>query len=464
MSGYRLGIKCCFCGGSLEIDEASRTTRCSHCGSVLKIAREGTVRGYYVDDDTPKREVKFLIDRHLKKSGESLVSRWGEMSKKYLPFWRINAVVFSTYERMTGTSIEYDEFRLEPTEESSRTEVKIVPKEISFCANDTFAWGIESLGIRTQVLKLEPLDSEFYETNDPVPLTVDSEQATGRFDKAIQSTASAVSQSGTNIDVTGIMPETMLIYFPVWVAEFTNRSGRHVAQLDPLAKRVASITDGEIEIPRSSTPPSFKSDPVKIMPHRCPNCGCDLPQCERSVTYYCANCKRLFMAEGMSYKQLRAKIPSDIEGEHQLFPFWVFDLSASFAGSDADEFDQALGLIGFSHEKFYVPAFNIVNPSRMLRLVSHYNKRNDTFAFEKHPTNDYTFADVTLTPEHAASMIVPLTVATKTMKGFKSYEASVSGQADVGDPDLVWLPYALDRYFWREQITGAAIEKAAVKV
>jgi hypothetical protein len=353
---------------------------------------------------------------------------------------------------------------LEPAEESSRTEVKIVPKEISFCANDSIAWGIESLGIRTQVLKLEPLDSELYETNDLVPLTIDSEQATSRFDKAIQSTASAVSQSGSNIDVTAIMPETTLIYFPVWVARFTNRSGRHVAQLDPLAKRVATITGGEFEMPEQNSAPSFKCDSVQIVPHRCPNCGRDLPECEKSVTYYCANCKRLFMAEGLDYKQLKVRIPPEHEGEHQLFPFWVFDLEASFAGSEADELSRALSLIGFSHDRFYVPAFNIVNPSRMLRLVSHYNKRNDTFAFEKHPSNNYTFADVTLTPEHAASMIVPLTVATKTMKGFKSHEASVSGQADIGNPQLVWLPYTLDRYFWRDRITGAAIEKAAVKV
>jgi hypothetical protein len=170
------------------------------------------------------------------------------------------------------------------------------------------------------------------------------------------------------------------------------------------------------------------------------------------------------MAEKLEYKQLEVKVPSGLDKEHQLFPFWVFDLAAYSAESEADGLFQALSLIRFSHDRFYIPAFNIVNPSRMLRLVSHYNKRNDTFAFEKHPTNNYTFADVTLTPEHAASMIVPLTVATKTMKGFKSYEASISGRIDFSDPQLVWLPYAPDRYFWREQITGAAIEKAAVKV
>ncbi len=411
MSGYRLGIKCCFCGGSLEIDEASRTTRCSHCGSVLKIVREGTVRGYYVDDDTPKREVKFLVDRHLKKSGEPLVSRWGDISKKYLPFWRINAIVFSTYERMTGGRIEYDDFRPEPVEESSRTEVRIVPKEISFCANDSVAWGIESLGIRTQVLRLDPLDNEFYESNDLLPLTTDIEQAKTRFDQAIRSTATAVTRLGTDVDVTAIMPETMLIYFPIWIAEFTNRSGRHVAQLDPLAKRVASITDGGFEMPEQNFASSFKCDSVQIIPHRCPNCGCDLPECERSVTYYCANCKRLFMAEKLEYKQLEVKVPSGLDKEHQLFPFWVFDLAVYSAESEADGLFQALSLIRFSHDRFYIPAFNIVNPSRMLRLVSHYNKRNDTFAFEKHPTNNYTFADVTLTPEHAASMIVPIRTA-----------------------------------------------------
>jgi len=385
------------------------------------------------------------------------------VSRLYVPFWRINATVFSTYQRTSGGAVVFTESLPEPAEESPGAEVRIVSKEISFCADDSFTWAIESLGVRTQVLGLSPLDSEFYESNDVASMTIDIRQAKDRFEQTVRSTATAVSSAGRNIDMTVVALESALIYFPIWIVSFTNRSGRHVAQFDPLAKRVASMTDRELEIPLPENGRPIECDSIRIVPHRCPNCGCDLPESERSVTYYCATCMRLFRADGQKYRQLKMRIPSGLEKEYQLFPFWVFDLADAVWPEKCDLL-QALSLIGFSHERFYVPAFNIVNPSRLLRLVSHYNRRDDTFVFENQLRNAYTFSDVTLSPEHAASMIVPLTVAVKTTKGYEAHDAPVTGQADVGHPELVWLPYALDQYFWREQITGAAIEKAAVKI
>jgi hypothetical protein len=463
MSGYRLGISCCFCGGGLEIDEASRTTRCRHCGSILRIARAGGIRSYYVDDQTVKREVKFLIDRHLKDSGEPLVSRWGEILRVYLPFWRMTAVAFSTIERATGAYSEYAELQQESVEAESRTEVKIALKDVSFCANDTFAWGIESLGVRTQVLTLKPLDSEFNSSNHLVPLTVDFEAAKGRLHSTIASIATAGSSAGSSIDVTTTTPEGTLIYFPLWVVEFTNGTGEHVAQFDPVASRVSSVADGRLEMPDRAGDTPSGCDVLQVVPHRCPECGHDMPESEKSVTYYCTNCRRLFGEVGLEYRQLELKIPSGLDQHCRLLPFWVFDIRDSVWPQKA-ELLHALSLIGFSREKFYVPAFDIGNPSRLLRLVSHYNKADHSLTFEQLHTGDYCFADVTLAPEGAADLIIPLTVATKTMKGYKSHEAYVSGGIDAAPPELIWMPYALDTYFWRDQITGAVIEKAAVKI
>ncbi len=463
ISSYRLGITCCFCGGSLEVDEASHTARCGHCGSVLRVAREGGIRGYYIDDDTPKREVKFLIDRHLKDSGDPLVSSWGDISRVYLPFWRISAITFSAVDKSKVTVFEYGDSQREPAEESQGVQVKIVTKDVTFCGNDRFAWGIESLGIRTQVLRLDPLCSEFYESNHPVKLTTDFEQAKDRFIKTVESTATAVSTTGSRVNVSAISPEGMLIYFPIWLAEVTSRSGGYVVQYDPVAKRVVSMAQSEFEIPLSESAPSYGCDSIRITPHRCPNCGCDLPECKESVAYYCGNCGRLFTHRGLEYKQLELRIPSDINQGCRLFPFWVFDLANS-VGPEKENLLKALNLIGFSRDRFYVPAFNITNPSRLLRLVSHYNRIRDELTFEGRSSRNCAFADVTLAAEAAASLISPLTAATKAIKGYGSYETPAEGLVGMSDPELVWPPHALDRYFWREQITGAAIEKAAVRV
>ena len=122
---------------------------------------------------------------------------------------------------------------------------------------------------------------------------------------------------------------TALIYFPVWIARFANSTGRYVAQFDPLAKRVASITDEETPIPPGDTITSTETAAIQIIPHRCPNCGMDLPDNARSTTYYCGNCRRMFFDRGEGYRRLQVMIPAGLDAQSTLFPFWVFDLLSS---------------------------------------------------------------------------------------------------------------------------------------
>jgi len=105
----------------------------------------------------------------------------------------------------------------------------------------------------------------------------------------------------------------------------------------------------------------------------------------------------------------------------------------------------------------------VANPERLMRLVGHYNRRDHHFTFAELPDDKYRFADVTITPDQAACLIIPLTAAAIVIAGYQDHHTPPPGTIDIAEPDLIWLPYAPDRYFWREQITGATIEKAAVR-
>ncbi len=461
-SGYRLGITCCFCGGKLDVDEASHTICCPHCASVLKIARSSGIRKYVITGGLAKHEVKFHIDRHLKKSKLPLASRWLELKRVYVPFWRVTGTVFSIETRPRNAGFDFPGCEAYVIDDKPETEVTITARDVSFCADESFNWGVESLGVRTQTLRLAPLATEFYETNHFIMPSMTLDQAEGRFDQATTTAAITTAEPGSEVSITTVGLGGALIYFPIWVANFINSAGKKTARFDPLAKRVVALDHGEAEIPKADSSSSSNTASLQIIPHRCPNCGKDLPESERSVTYYCGNCRRLFVEADGGYEQLTVHIPQNHNLADVLFPFWVFDLDKSnWPGKD--DLLKAFNLIRYRHDLFYIPAFGVANPERLMRLVGHYNRRADNFTFQELPGEKYSFADVTISPEQAACLIVPLTAAAKAIAGYKSHEAPVKGTIEVAEPELIWLPYSPDRYFWREQITGATIEKAAVR-
>jgi len=462
-AGYKLGITCCFCGGLLEIDEASHTTRCSHCGSVLKIARRAGVEKYYIEDTLIPREVKFHIDRHLKKEKLPLVSRWQDIVQVYLPFWRFSAAAFIVHLPRHRDIVEFECAANDDLTDGPVSDVKITNKEISFCADERSNWGIASLGLRTQVVRLNPVNEEFQQNNHLVVPSVDRRAAGPRFGTTIKAMAGSVAKTGWSTDVSVAGLKESIIYYPIWIANFINSEGPFSAQFDPLPKRVVSIAAGELEIPPADTGGDGKS-PIQIIPHRCPNCGEDLPDNARSVTYYCHNCRRLLVGKSNGYDRLRVNVPEDADPKDTLFPFWVFDLTGP-GWPEQGRLLEDVNLLQMRPDRFFMPAFEISNPLRMLRLLGHYNRLNSEheFKFTEHPTDCYSFTDVTLSAAEAARFVVVLPSAYAAVKGYFTELLRVEREFDVPQPRLVWLPYTRDRYFWRDNLTGATIEKAAVR-
>lgn len=457
---FRLDIKCCFCGGRLDIDEASRCTRCGHCGSILKIVRDSEPT-YLIRDDVLKREVKFLVDRHLKNEGRSLVSSWNDLQKVYLPFRRVTGTVFRIGEKHEE-EIQYDSEGNEVSRREKTTlDIKLVQKDVSYSANDEFDWGLQSLGIRTQTVALAPLDNESASDGLFMRSTDTPDEGPKRLSAAARSMASIGlgDRAKTQLDVVGL--EQMLIYFPVWIGWITTREGRFIVQFDPVAKRVASLGEGEAPLPQSV--PISHSAGVRAAAHRCPNCGSDFPQAEKSVVYFCDNCRRLYSESDEGYAQISPKFVGTEEKDTTLFPFWVFDVEASTYDGRA-ELLQVFKLSGFRSSKFYVPAFNVTNPSRILRLIGQYNSGAANLTFENRIERRYTFSDVILPEAKAREMIFPLATAIAASRGYRfEYDSPTRGEG-MAEPELVWMPYRLEKYFWLDQATGAAIEKAAVGI
>jgi hypothetical protein len=98
-----------------------------------------------------------------------------------------------------------------------------------------------------------------------------------------------------------------------------------------------------------------------------------------------------------------------------------------------------------------------------MRLITHYNRRPTGLKFTRQSAEHYLLSEVTHTPENAAALVAPLAASAAAKEGFRLRDTIISGAVDSSTARLVWLPFAPNRYFWEEQITGATIEKAAVR-
>ncbi len=459
--GFRLGLTCPLCGGKLEIDAAGRTTICSHCASVLKISRSSGVPRYYIESSLSKREVKFLVDRDLKREGHSLVSSWHSLEQVYLPFWRVSGTVFKIDCPQVNYDFDIPGNNPNDVDPSEQIEVKITPRELTLCADELLPWGMTSLGVRTQVLKLTPVDAEFVEKAHLVAPSMEEAQARERFDKSALSMARIAFMGFSHLQLHSVGVETMLIYFPLWLVGFSNREGRYLGQFDPLAKRLVSMGQKEFELPEAEQPTRTAAT-IQIAEHRCPNCGVDLPVAD-SVSYYCANCRRLYAESGSGYRELKVQVPAKTCEQDRLFPFWVFDLENS-QWPDKPDFLESLRNCGLQCDRIIMPAFEISNPARILRLVKHFNRQDHHLSFESLPEGRYDFVDVHHRPEQATEVMLPLLMALEAKKGQMVIEGGLRDTPRLAPPELIWLPFVPDRYFLRDELTGATIEKAAVRL
>ncbi len=315
--------------------------------------------------------------------------------------------------------------------------------------------------MRAQVVKLTPLPSDFQRDRNLAPVSITEEEARIRFEKAASTVAHLGLMGEKQIDVAPVGLKCALVYFPLWLASYADAAGRKLAQFDPVARRVVALKEGEFETSPADENTDGMPATIKVVPHRCPNCGVDLPAAAHSVSFYCNNCKRLYLDVGDNFRQLEVMIPEEVNPEHRLFPFWIFDLRAS-QWQQQDRLLEALRAARLSSDLFYLPAFAISNPSRLLRLVTHYNRQTPSIEYQHEPTDRYVFIDVSETPEQAAELVAPLVTAAAAAEGFRLSGRSRLGVEKLENVSLVWLPYEMDRYFWREQLTGATIEKAAV--
>ena len=379
MQRLKASATCPSCGAPFELLEGANVAACPFCSLPLLIQPENNILRYYVRPRVKKRSIPFLVDRFRKKNGLSLPKRVGQTELFYLPFWRFTAQVFYAILRQPDLSSVLEN----PDQEHKTDELLTKDWDLNFSAHTSNDLGMTTLGMRPDWLKLRILtDRDQLEPPGEV-LSVESSSSALK-ERALKSLRFFVEKKKEPEDevVLRLLEEHMsLIYFPLWVANFVAPEGEFFHVIDGVTKRTLKEGKGRFERKPGKRKGRGEADRLRILPHRCPNCGWDLPVKSFHVIFPCSNCGRLWKLDDGRYRQARGEVagPADrfeINSSHPAtyYPFWVFEIKLGQGrnisiGEMSELLPFEIGLFQAKNKSqpflFYVPAFELRNLSKI---------------------------------------------------------------------------------------------------
>jgi predicted RNA-binding Zn-ribbon protein involved in translation (DUF1610 family) len=372
----KVSASCPSCGAPLEFQEGANVSRCPFCNLPLLFQSPNCILTYYLEPQVNPKEIPFRLDRFRKNRGESLSRRVDEIKLYYLPFWRFTCNIFYT---------QVDDPTMEAYQEKAEAEILTRDWDINFPANDSNDFGLDTLGLRPEWLKLKLLtDKNLMKAGDVLNLELDSSSANQKALKSLELLMADKKSIGKEL-VTRLLDETLsLLYFPMWVVDFVVKEGKYHQIIDGITGRTLKQNQGCFELKENSDWKIQEISTPKIIPHRCPNCGWDLPVTPFHLVFPCENCNRIWEISANGYLAIDGEIAkirdSDLTAASKsicYFPYWVFQ--ARPAKEKEFPIQKLVELIpseiGWFKVKdkskpflFYVPAFEIKNLSKIPAL------------------------------------------------------------------------------------------------
>ena len=371
-----ISVSCPSCGAPLELQERANVARCPFCDLPLLFRSPDSILAYYLEPKVNRKEIPFHLDRFRKEKGESLSRRVDEIKLYYLPFWRFTCEIFYTL---------VDDFSVEPFLERTEAEILTRDWDINFPAHSSNDFALSSLGLRPEWLKLRILtDKNLIQTGNALKLELNSSSAKQRAHKCLQLFMEGKRSSGKEL-ITKLLDESLsLIYFPLWTVNFITNDGKYHQIIDGITGRTLKQNPGYFELRENSNRETKEISTPKIIPHRCPNCGWDLPITPFHWIFPCENCNRLWGISANGYQPIKGEIARLKDSELTkpsksicYYPFWVFQARPAKEKDCpirklVELFPSEIGWFKVKDKSkpflFYVPAFEIKNSSKIPAL------------------------------------------------------------------------------------------------
>lgn len=340
MAGYAAKFNCPGCGSPLQMQEGTISLRCAYCNLIMRVGTPGQILKYIYPSEIDAFGMKFLIERHYKSRGLPLDFAITNNRLYYLPFYRFKGM---TYSILTEKITEDEE--VNPNYEVLLSKTVVHQRcrnfDLTIPAFSRPEFGLDSLGIRPEVIPLSIFSREIILLDSElVDLTIGPADAR-KTALAMFAFNMGFACEGKECLISEIVGEGLsVIYYPVWGSAIKRPGQTRTIFVDGLARRVINEIDGVFE-----SHPIGKDEsgyvPFKPVGHKCPNCGFDLPVSESSLTYYCANCDRLWLIKGSGYVSIEA-LRAAFEQADGHFPFWRFPFKTGDDIATVGQFSKIL--------------------------------------------------------------------------------------------------------------------------
>ncbi|MGA1868417.1 MAG: hypothetical protein ACMUJM_07700 [bacterium] len=376
-----VATECPKCGSSIEYPDGSNTFKCNYCNSSLLITNRERIFHFHIKQCMDAQEAARLASEFAR--NENL--RISNLAPRlyYVPFWRYTAISMdqnigekffefsktrlkSTVESVVGTlhnaiCDDYNDYKEIPStigtkiKKVNETDCKLIDYNI-LARNE--AYGIDTLGIQAQVLKLESLhDEELKKQAIVLPPTISIEEIK---DMVIKNSTIVYCEGGdiahcgenSNMDYEKIYfqkksllgERLMLIYLPFWISDCYIGQEKAFIVINELMKQVDLYHEG-FELEKAPAVSEIYQIP-RFAPLCCPDCGKSMESGEFHALHVCMNCNRLWQAENDKFINVDFSIIAPnkkLSGKLIHLPMWQFEAviaSDSLKMSTREEFSR----------------------------------------------------------------------------------------------------------------------------
>jgi len=477
-SGFFIEATCPGCGGELELDQNFFITTCAHCGSVLRLVMPDVPPAFLVRGDLPRRELRFSMDRFLKKRNLPLTDADIQIKGIYYPFWKMDALLLKVRNRIDKRIFRAEsEYQSEVALESEKTDISVTPYSLTIAAGAVFDGIPDSLGMRPGFVKLVPFSDDNISDNfDALPvISVDD-----------------IDQAAFGRNITELFhPVFSLLFFPYFIAESYQDDYRRFV-IDGVTTRILKLQtpekeydergknnqtfdnfelhpkdggfideidnidvtsesgDGSAEEPNAAEEPNVRFGRLGVEFHRCDTCGVDLPD-NKSYVYICRNCHEIKTIDKtfLPIENILISV-NERESVGESFPFWAFKIPEKNC-------ESLQNLFGGIHEsdRLVVPAFKMKNFEALYRLAGRISSAFPRIEFKTVESFDENFRAIDVSMDGAIAYAEILIYRKKLAESAqKTFKPSFEEEFRPEKVDLFFTPFHPQSYFFVDSVMG----------